>query len=138
MKIRIERDLLAESVAWVARSMPTRPSVPILAGLLVEAADGEVTLSGFDYATSHRVTVQTQVGDPGKCLLSGRLVSEIAKSLPSQVVDLSIDGTKAQLVCGGSRFTLQTLPVDEFPELPLQPEASGTVRSTEFSAAVAR
>ncbi len=138
MKIRLERDLLAESVGWVARSLSARPSVPILAGLLVEAADGEVTLSGFDYATSHRVTVQAQVGDGGRCLLSGRLVSDIAKSLPSQIVDLSIDGTKAQLVCGGSRFTLQTLPVDDFPELPAQPESSGTVRSTVFSEAVAQ
>lgn len=138
MKIRIERDLLAESVAWVARSMSSRPAVPILAGLLIEAADGEVTLSGFDYATSHRVTVPAQVGDSGSCLLSGRLVSDIAKSLPSQAVDLSVDGARAKLVCAGSRFTLHTLPVDEFPALPVQPEASGTVRSTVFAGAVAQ
>jgi DNA polymerase-3 subunit beta len=138
MKIRIERDLLAESVTWVARSMPSRPSVPILAGLLVEAADGEVTLSGFDYETSHRLTVAAQVGDAGSCLLSGRLVADIAKSLPSQAVDLSVDGARAQLVCGTSRFTLQTMPTDGFPALPVQPAASGTIRSTVFAEAVAQ
>ena len=57
MKFRVERDVLAESVAWAARSLPSRPSVPILAGLLVEAEDGQITLSGFDYETSVRVTV---------------------------------------------------------------------------------
>ena len=41
MKIRLDRDVLAEAVAWTARSLPTRPSVPILAGLLVKAADGQ-------------------------------------------------------------------------------------------------
>ncbi|MFM9797395.1 DNA polymerase III subunit beta, partial [Streptomyces turgidiscabies] len=51
MKFRVERDVLAESVAWAARSLPSRPSVPILAGLLVEAEDGQITLSGFDYET---------------------------------------------------------------------------------------
>ncbi|GAA1597041.1 DNA polymerase III subunit beta [Kribbella sancticallisti] len=134
----MERDLLAESVSWVARSMPGRPSVPVLAGLLVEAADGQVTLSGFDYETSHRVTVPAQVGDGGKCLLPGRLVSDISKSLPSQAVDLSVDGARAQLVCGTSRFVLQTIPTDDFPVLPVQPAASGTVRSTVFAEAVAQ
>ena len=37
MKFRVERDVLAEAVAWTARSLPTRPPVPVLAGLLVEA-----------------------------------------------------------------------------------------------------
>ena len=106
MKFRVERDVLAESVAWAARSLPSRPSVPILAGLLVEAEDGQITLSGFDYETSVRVTVPAQVADTGKCLISGRLVADISKSLPNQPVDFAVDGAKAQVTCGSSRFTL--------------------------------
>lgn len=138
MKVRVERDLLVESVAWVGRSLPSRPSVPILAGLLMEASEGELTLSGFDYETSHRVTLPAQVADPGRCLVSGRLVADIVKSLPHQAIDFSVDGSKALLVCGTSRFTLQTLPVGEYPELPSQPPASGAIRSDVFTQAVSQ
>jgi DNA polymerase-3 subunit beta len=138
VKFRVERDVLAESVAWAARSLPSRPSVPILAGLLVEAEEGQITLSGFDYETSVRVTVPAQVADTGKCLISGRLAADISKSLPDQPVDVSVDGAKAQVTCGTSRFTLQTLPTDEYPALPDMPAASGTVRSDVFAHAVAQ
>jgi DNA polymerase-3 subunit beta len=138
VKFRVERDVLAESVAWAARSLPSRPSVPILAGLLIEAEDGRITLSGFDYETSVRVTVPAQVADTGRCLVSGRLVADISRSLPDQPVDVSVDGAKAQLTCGTSRFTLQTLPTEEYPALPDMPAASGTVPSDVFAQAVSQ
>ena len=40
MKFRVERDVLADAVAWAARSLPVRPSVPVLAGLLIETVEG--------------------------------------------------------------------------------------------------
>jgi DNA polymerase III subunit beta len=138
VKFRVERDVLAESVAWAARSLPSRPSVPILAGLLIEAEEGQITLSGFDYETSVRVTVPAQVADTGRCLVSGRLVADISRSLPNQPVDISVDGAKAQVTCGSSRFTLQTLPTDEYPALPDMPTATGTVPSDVFAQAVSQ
>lgn len=138
MKVRVERDLLVESVGWVGKSLPSRPSVPILAGLLMEASEGQLTLSGFDYETSHRVTLPAQVADAGRCLVSGRLVADIVKSLPHQAIDFTVDGAKVLLVCGGARFTLQTLPVGDYPELPIQPPDSGTIRSDVFAQAVSQ
>ena len=56
MKFRVERDVLADAAAWVARSLPARPPVPVLGGVLVEASSGpsgeRLTVSGFDYETS--------------------------------------------------------------------------------------
>ncbi len=49
MKIRVERDSLADAVAWSARTLPNRPSLPVLAGLVITASDSHVALSGFDY-----------------------------------------------------------------------------------------
>jgi DNA polymerase-3 subunit beta len=138
VKVRVERDVLAESMVLVARSLPSRPSVPILAGLLVEAEDGQLVLSGFDYETSVRVTVPAQVADTGRCIIPGRLAAEISSRLPGQPVDLSVDGAKAQVTCGSSHFALQTLPADEYPALPDFPAASGTVRSEVFAEAVAQ
>ena len=136
MKIRVERDVLAEAVAWAARSLPTRPSVPILAGLLIKADTEGVTLSSFDYERSARVTIQAEIVDEGVALVSGKLLSDIARSLPNRPVELTTDGSKAELVCGSARFTLQTLPVDDYPSLPEMPPAAGAVSSDDFARAI--
>ncbi|NRD59984.1 DNA polymerase III subunit beta, partial [Corallococcus exiguus] len=51
MEIRLERDVMAEAVAWAARSLPNRPTVPILAGLLVRAEGDSVVMSASDNET---------------------------------------------------------------------------------------
>lgn len=63
MKIRLERDVLADAVQWAARSLPNRPSAPILAGLRMEASGNELVLSGFDYETSAKITLPAHVSD---------------------------------------------------------------------------
>lgn len=138
MKFRIERDTLADAVAWTARSLPIRPSVPVLAGLLIEADNNGLTLSGFDYETSTRATLPAEVADGGRALVSGRLLAEIVKSLPNKPVDVSLDGTKVSVVCGSARFNLQTMPVEEYPQLPDMPSSSGSVKSEAFATAVSQ
>lgn len=138
MKFRIERDTLADAVAWTARSLPIRPSVPVLAGLLIETSNDGLTLSGFDYETSTRATLPADVSDDGRALVSGRLLAEIVKSLPNKPVDVSLEGTKVSVVCGSARFSLQTMPVEEYPQLPEMPTSSGSVKSEAFATAVSQ
>ncbi|HEV8056610.1 MAG TPA: DNA polymerase III subunit beta [Nocardioidaceae bacterium] len=136
MKFRVERDAFADAVAWAARSLPIRPSVPVLAGLLIETDDAGLVLSGFDYETSARVTVSAEVADEGRALVSGRLLADICRSLPPRPVEMTTEGTKVSLTCGSARFSLQTMPVEDYPSLPDLPTASGTVRSDVFAASV--
>jgi DNA polymerase III subunit beta len=138
VKIRLERDVLAEAVQWAARSLPTRPSVPILAGMLVKASGNQVVMSSFDYETSAQITVPAQVSDEGVALVSGRLLADIARSLPNKSVDITSDETRMELVCGTARFTLQTLPVADYPALPEMPEATGVIPSEDFARAVSQ
>lgn len=138
MKFRVDRDVLADAVAWAARSLPVRPSVPVLAGLLIEAKTDGLVLSTFDYETSARATLTADVVDEGTVLVSGRLLADISRSLPNKPVEMTLDGARVSLVCGSARFTLQTLPVDEYPSLPEMPTATGTVRSDVFAHAVAQ
>ena len=138
MRFRLERDVLAEAVAWTARSLPARPPVPVLAGMLLEAASDRLTLSGFDYEVSTRVSIAADVLEPGRALVSGRLLADIARSLPARPVELSTDGTRVQIVCGSARFTLLTLPVDEYPTLPEMPEVTGELPGGVFAAAVSQ
>lgn len=136
MKFRVDRDVLADTVAWVARSLPNRPSLPVLAGMLIEARDGEIVFSGFDYETSARVSVPAEVAVEGTALVSGRLLADISRSLPAQPVDITAEGGKVVVTCRSARFTVQTLPTEDYPELPEMPTASGTVKADVFAHAV--
>ncbi len=139
MKFRVERDTLAEAVTWVARALPSRPPAPVLAGLLLEADDqGLLRLSCFDYEVSARVEVAAEVSDPGTVLVSGRLLADISRSLPGKPVDVATDGTRVSVTCGASRFTLLTMPVEDYPTLPAMPEGSGSVAGDVFTQAVAQ
>jgi DNA polymerase-3 subunit beta len=138
VKFRVDRDVLADAVAWAARSLPVRPSVPVLAGLLIEAGHDGLVLSTFDYETSARATLQAEVADEGRALVSGRLLADICRSLPAKPVEMIIDGSRVSLTCGSARFSLQTMPVDDYPSLPPMPEATGTVQSDQFAHAVAQ
>ena len=139
MKFRVEREVLADALTWVARGLPARPPVPVLSGILVDANDdGTLTLSAFDYEVSARVTVPADVAEAGQVLVSGRLLADISRNLPSKPIDVSTDGTKVNVACGSSRFSLREMPVAEYPTLPSSPEPSGTVAGDVFTQAVAQ
>ena len=138
MKLRLERDVLADSVAWAARTLPSRPSLPVLAGLVLTASDTGLTLSSFDYEVSARVDVSADVTSSGTTLVSGRLLADIARALPPLPVQIESEGTRISITCGRSSFTLPTLPVEDYPQLPAMPTSSGVISGQEFSAAVAQ
>lgn len=138
MKFRVERDVLADAVSWAARTLPTRPSMPVLAGLVLEAHEDSVTLSSFDYEVSSRVTITADVQTPGTSLVSGRLLADITRSLPGAPVQLSNEGTRVVITCGRSSFTLPTLPVEDYPSLPAMPDSSGDIEAALFASAVAQ
>ena len=139
MKFRVERDVLADAVTWTARTLPTRPPVPVLAGVRIEAdTSGTIGLSSFDYEVSARSQIPADVIEGGTVLVSGRLLAEIARALPDKPVEVALEGTKVVVTCGASRFTLLTMPVDENPTLPVMPAVAGVVDGEEFTHAVAQ
>ncbi|MBO0849312.1 MAG: DNA polymerase III subunit beta [Pseudonocardia sp.] len=140
MKFRVERDALADGVAWVARSLPPRPPVPVLGGVLLEAGTGAddqvLTVSGFDYEVSARADIEASIGTPGRALVSGRLLADITRALPTHPVDVTVDGARATITCGSARFSLPTMPVEDYPKLPDMPTFAGSVQPEVFAEAV--
>ena len=137
MKIVLERDVLAEAVAWTARALPARPTIPVLAGIRLAAAE-ELVLSSFDYDVSAQATVPVSTEEAGSALVSGRLLAEISKSLPAKPVHITAEDGRAILTCGSATFTLLTMPEDEYPALPEMPPAAGTIGSDAFATAVSQ
>lgn len=138
MKLQIDREAFAEGVSWVARILPQKAALPVLSGLRLDVdRSGSLALSGFDYEVSAQVELDVTVAEAGAALVPGRLLAEIVRSLPSAPVELETEGSRVQLTCGSARFTLPTLPLDEYPTLPAMPEVSGSLGSDAFAAAIA-
>jgi DNA polymerase-3 subunit beta len=139
VKFRVEREVLADAVTWVARGLPARPPVPVLAGVLIEADDeGTLTLSAFDYEVSAKITVPADVSEGGTVLVLGRLLADISRNLPAKPVDVATDGNKVAVTCGSSRFSLMQMPAEDYPTLPTAPSPSGTIAGDVFTQAVAQ
>lgn len=143
MKFQVERELLADAVAWTSKGLPARPAVPVLAGVLLDVtappdgqATGRLTASGFDYEVASVMGVDVRADSTGQALVSGRLLAEITRALPAQPVEVSSDGTRVEIVCGSARFTLPTMPVEDYPTLPAMPALAGAVDAEPFATAV--
>lgn len=137
MKLQVERDQLAEAVAWTARALPARPTAPVLAGMRIQAGN-ELTLSTFDYEVSAVASLPVITDEDGIVVVSGKLLAEIVRSLPSRPVTVTTDGARTTLKCGSATFTLMLLPAEEYPTLPELPPLAGSVGSDALSSAIAQ
>ncbi|WP_327368314.1 DNA polymerase III subunit beta [Streptomyces sp. NBC_01217] len=137
MEFRIERSALTDAVAWAARVLPTRSPVPVLGGLLLEAADGQLRISGLDYEASACIEVEAETIRAGKALVMGRRLLDVCRVLPEGAVECAVEVSRFSLTSGSARFGLSVLPFDDYPALPSLPEVLGAVDAQEFAAAVA-
>ncbi|QCB49471.1 DNA polymerase III subunit beta [Rhodococcus sp. PAMC28707] len=138
LKFRVAREDFSDSVAWVARSLPSRPPVPVLGGVLLAVDEQGLTVSGFDYEVSAQVRVSAEVATAGRVLVSGKLLADITKSLPNKPVDVGVEGTRVLITCGSAKFSLPTMPVEDYPQLPELPTQTGSVPVEVFSEAIAQ
>ncbi len=140
MKFRVERDDFTDAVAWTARTLPTRATsqLQVLAGLMLDATGPSLKVSAFDYEVAAQCGVTATIGEEGRALVSGKLLAEITRALPSAPVELATDGTRVVLTCGNARFTLPTMSVDDYPTLPPMPAATGHIEGAAFAGAVSQ
>src|ERR1700760_316884 len=138
LKFRLVREDFADAVAWVARTLPAGPTVPVLAGVLLAGSDDGLTISGFDYEVSAEVRLAAEIASPGTVLVSGRLLSDITRALPNKPVDFCVEGNRVSLTCGSARFSLPTMAVEDYPTLPALPEETGTLPAELFAEAISQ
>lgn len=136
----IDRDTLKDALAWVARSVPRRPSRPALAGVLINVTRQEVTLSSYDHYNSATATVDPRdVSDEGAMLLDHGRLSTIIGTLPKKgVLTIAQDGRRVKLTAGRSEFLLSVMPDDEYPLIPEPPQQVGSIDASVFAGTVSR
>ena len=139
MKFRCDRDALSEALQTVQRGVSSRPGIPALTGVRMEAVEGgELTLMTTDLEVSARLSIEVQVQEPGVALVPARLVGDTVKSLSDAPVEFETDQHQARLRCAAYEGTLRLLPVEDFPTLQEPSGVRISVESPRFAEAVSQ
>ena len=138
MKFTVEQSAFTDGVNWVARSLSTRPIKTELLGIVIDAIDNQVFLSASDLETASKAHFVADVKEAGKVLVPGKLLAEISRSLPNKPITFVLEGSRVFVTSGSAKFTLPTLSVDEYPNLPELPDTTGVITSDTFATAVAQ
>ncbi|MFD2078560.1 DNA polymerase-3 subunit beta [Actinopolymorpha cephalotaxi] len=130
---------LGRAATFAARhSAGTAAPIPALSGLRVSAGEDSVRLTGYDYEASSTVLFPAEVDEPGELLLPGRVFAEIVHALPQGRVRVHTREGVVEISAGASEFTLPTLPLADYPELPTPPAPVGALDAAPFARAVAQ
>ena len=138
MKFTVDQQALTDGVNWVSRSLSTRPIKTELLGIKIDATGDQVILSGSDLETSSKALFAADIFEKGAVLVPGKLLAEISRSLPNKPITITLDGSRVLVTSGSAKFTLPTLSLDEYPNLPELPAKTGIIASDTFATAVAQ
>ncbi len=117
MRIRAERDELADVLARAGRAVGTRSPLPILQGVLCEVAGGRLTVTGTDNEITVRTFLDVEVTEEGRTVIPAKLAAEAVRKLPPGAVSLSSDETQVEITGNGPRFNLRAMSVDDYPKV---------------------
>lgn len=130
MKLTLERQALADACTWVSGAISKNPPQPPLAGILLEASGGMLSVTAFDYDTMRQAVIS---GDPeapeGSLLVSGRFLTQIVSSMKGGDVTLETDGAQLTIAAGRSAYRTMTMNVEDYPALPTFPTHVGRIEA---------
>lgn len=137
--ITAKPQVFAAAVKWAAKFLDARPTVPIHAGLLLDVADGRLTVTAMNEYTVAVATVPVDGDGKGKAVVSGRLLSELVGTFGAAPVTLAgTDGADTvSLTAGRWVGTLPAMSEDDYPASPGAPETIGTVAGERFARVIA-
>src|SRR3954447_24576002 len=120
LRITVSRAELASKLAIVSRGVSTRTTVLVLGGIQLRAEAGQLHLAATDMEVSLRAVVDAQVSDEGVVVVPGRLLLDIARSLPDSEVTIEHKPDEAVVVvtAGTANYRLHTYSAEDFPRLP--------------------
>jgi DNA polymerase-3 subunit beta len=118
MKFSAQRETLLTPLQHVVGAVERRQTTPILGNVLMQASDGYLTLTASDSEIEMQARVEMHIDQPGTTTVPARKLLEICKHLPDSArVDFDASGDKVVFKSGRSKFTLATLPAEEFPQV---------------------
>jgi DNA polymerase-3 subunit beta len=127
LKLTTKREELVSKLSIVSRAVSTRAATQALSGVLLRAAEGQVSLSATDLDMGMQTTLAAEVAAEGSVLLPGRLLAEVVRSLADASVEIELRESEydVEIRSGSSSFHLRVLPAEDFPKLPTPGEDGG-------------
>lgn len=117
MRIRAERDDLADVLARAGRAVGTRSPLPILQGVLCEVGGGKLTVTGTDNEITVRTFLDVEVTDDGKTVIPAKLAADAVRKLPSGAVTIESKDGEVEITGNGPRFNLRAMTVEDYPNI---------------------
>jgi DNA polymerase III subunit beta len=139
LKFTTERDSFADAVAWVSRTVSTRPTLPVLGGTLLELDDHQLRLASTDLEHTGEAVIEVRGEGDGRIVVPGRIFGDVIRNLPAGSIELeAVEGGLA-VRCGQISHELRLLDAEDFPTLT-QPslEHVGTLAGDALAAAAAQ
>ena len=118
MKFSINRTELANALSIVLKGVSTRSTLPVLSGILIEAAGDKIILQATDLELSIQYSVAALVEEEGRTVVPGKLFSEIVKNLPDAAAHVEATDEQAFVTCDTSSFSIRALNAEDFPGFP--------------------
>lgn len=125
MKFTINKQDLLTAINKVIKATASRPSVPYLSGILIEATDSSVTFFSSDLETSIQTKVDCTAEKKGAVAVAGKILSNIINALPETAITLYTEGEFLKIEAGQSKFevrVINTADFSSFPELAREQE----------------
>lgn len=131
MKILISRVELVNLIGKIQGIVPSKPAIPILGNILLEAANDQLILSATDLTVSMRAYTEAKVEEEGAITLPARRFFQLIRELTAPQVDIhSTSAEIAHIHAGSSHFKMSGMPKTEFPALPDLSEAAHMALAT--------
>jgi len=131
MRFSLQREVFLKPLAQVVNVVERRQTLPVLANLLVQVRQGQLSLTGTDLEVEMVARQAVDDAQDGETTIPARKLFEIVRALPDgSKVTVSQSGDKITVQAGRSRFTLASLPANDFPSVD-EVEATERVRVSE-------
>ena len=118
MRFTLQREAFLKPLAQVVNVVERRQTLPVLANFLVQVKDGQLSLTGTDLEVEMVSRIAVEEAHDGETTIPARKLFEIIRALPDgSRITVSQNGDKITVQAGRSRFTLATLPANDFPSV---------------------
>ena len=124
MKVIVSQSELASLSRKIQNIVPAKPSIPTLVNILLEAVNGELIISATDLSLSIQAHIGADVLEEGSIALPAKKFVPLILELTSPLVEIRSTGSSATIHSGSSKFKMQGISRQEYPEITDLPESS--------------
>lgn len=136
MRIRAERDDLADVFTRANRAIGTRTAIPVLQGLLCEVAGSNLWVTGTDHEMTVRASTEVEVMEEGRAVIPGRLLADAVRRMPPGPVTIGFEDGEVEILGKGPRFMIRALNAEDFPQIAESNGEGVEVDGEELAAAI--